>query len=579
LAQDQSGSSGGLLIPGSLSRAVVRDMDSPLLYHAKIAPMKPLIGCAWQLLTWMCSFLSWYDVDDDPASTVSDADVLRGEHIRESFKHTRVLNMYPQFVERCVKRAADIANKHAVLILGHSGHGKSSLCNTLRGHVPPLAQVGSFKPVTSGSQAYDLKTRHDMRSEDGGCAVFLVDTEGWTSQESAKIRKSYQALLREKGMAAGHQPHLILLVMSATNWRELHRETGKMNTAFHQFNAGNRHVDVIPVITFSDCIKEDKWKEYREQALRIAAQGFPKPRFAVHTPVLVSSATSDEKTELGRPPDSGASTLLRDIERIIDSHLVSPFFREQWQEALAEDMVKQCREYHRRFPQNESDWCLFCAARQAVAVACRKKLVGTGSYWGKPPWEAVELLPTLSRRHLKFCGKCLAKSVSVAGRSLWKPALFVLLFGLVGLAVFCLIWPSVKLQELNEMIIVQAGNITDLRSDISQLKRKFALSGPAGPPGPPGESGPRGQQGEAGDRGPRGDRGPPGEAGLQGPRGPPGRRGGFTETDRICKCCSVCGGLFPDMIDSDSPVACEHDHCGYSELVVVERGFMCCTYN
>lgn len=72
----------------------------------------------------------------------------------------------------------------------------------------------------------------------------------------------------------------------------------------------------------------------------------------------------------------------------------------------------------------------------------------------------------------------------------------------------------------------QAGNpvrreITQLRNEISELKKAFALlkettstapggTGPAGPPGPPGPMGPAGADGAAGTAGPPGPTGPPG---------------------------------------------------------------------
>jgi len=419
--------------------------------------------------------------------------------------------------------------------------------------------VGRFEPVTRRSHAYDLKTRHSQQSN-GECTVFLVDTEGWTAKESTKIRSSYQTLLSERGMAEGHQPHLILLVMSAAMMRELRRETDKMKGAFSLCKAGSRHVDVIPVITFSDTIKDrDEQRAVKEKAIQIATEGFPKPKFVTHTSVLVTSALLSTALEADQSSHNGAGELVHEIERIIGSHLLSPSFREQWQEAMAEDLVKECCEYHRRFPQNESEWCLLCAAAEAVAMACRKTLIRNGSCSGEPPWELVEQIPSISKPRLKAWKKRMRSAIR-CNRIL--QLLFVTAGALLlGLASHWVQWSSEsELKDLN-------ANISELRASFSQMQARLqqlelthtgppglagpagqrgprgepGFLGPAGQPGPRGEPGQRGPRGEPGYLGPPGQHGPdgePGPPGLLGPRGPPSKPSG-------CRWCYTCGGDYP----------------------------------
>ncbi|CAK0789566.1 unnamed protein product [Prorocentrum cordatum] len=65
----------------------------------------------------------------------------------------------------------------------------------------------------------DLNTLHGWHIEDhSGPNIFLVDTEGWT--RSAEIFRSHEQLPERKGLARGHNPCVVLLVMSAGGHRQ-----------------------------------------------------------------------------------------------------------------------------------------------------------------------------------------------------------------------------------------------------------------------------------------------------------------------------------------------------------------------
>lgn len=108
----------------------------------------------WPLLTRTKPHLAWLKTKKVRYDFTAEQ-LLNGDHITQAFVGTRIA-MQPEFLQNVLKRPREIIGKHAIMLLGHSGHGKSSVCNNLRQHVSPMAKTGRFQAVTKGAHDYDL---------------------------------------------------------------------------------------------------------------------------------------------------------------------------------------------------------------------------------------------------------------------------------------------------------------------------------------------------------------------------------------------------------------------------------------
>lgn len=336
----------------------------------------------------------------------SDNDLAEGKHILAAFSGTRVLNHDADFVESVVRRSRQIAREHLVLTLGHQGVGKSELCNALRKWEAPLAVSGAVSATTKRACSYDFPL--SAYGNGTNLSVDLVDTIGWSSKQPSRpwackrpkdSWEDYQDALEQRGLDDRHLPHIVLFVMSAKTMREIKADAAKMREAFKGFNERTSlPVTVIPVLTHRDCCQQADYSGILSAARDVATIAFKDSKAKVRDPVrFVASVTSPAQVEENA---SALHSLGKDIYDVVQKQVKDSNFRELFLKAMAEDMIVECKSFYNAYPDVESEWALFKAVANAVAVSYGKRMCGNGLVNSKvcPPWDLLKEFSVNSAR-------------------------------------------------------------------------------------------------------------------------------------------------------------------------------------
>eukprot|EP00930_Biecheleria_cincta_P069493 TRINITY_DN5722_c0_g1_i1.p1 TRINITY_DN5722_c0_g1~~TRINITY_DN5722_c0_g1_i1.p1 ORF type:complete len:731 (+),score=147.65 TRINITY_DN5722_c0_g1_i1:281-2194(+) len=360
---------------------------------------------------------------DGSRSVFSDEELIQGQHIEEVFSSigSRVLGQDPDFVKKVVKRASEIRKNHPVLVLGHCGVGKSSLCNFLRKHEEPKALTGATDATTVGAHAYQLpiidsraslspaslqsRTDFDILTDESSAGddeiredalkpnILLIDTEGWTFDKAKSIHQAYTEILRQRGIDEGLTPNTVLFVMSASHMREAKQDIAKMKKAFAAFDKTSQYpVTVIPVVTHSDSLSTESGERTSvcDRAVEIARDAFASTRADLKMPLMLANVEGHA--------DAAHQQLRQSILQVVKEQTGDKNFRRHWLTAMAKDLVIACQDFLNKHPDLEPEWALFKASRRAMAGASGQLCIEDGhqSVNMLPPWHCIEHLPRQS---------------------------------------------------------------------------------------------------------------------------------------------------------------------------------------
>eukprot|EP00929_Paragymnodinium_shiwhaense_P004052 TRINITY_DN104777_c0_g1_i2.p1 TRINITY_DN104777_c0_g1~~TRINITY_DN104777_c0_g1_i2.p1 ORF type:complete len:432 (-),score=51.32 TRINITY_DN104777_c0_g1_i2:502-1755(-) len=311
------------------------------------------------------------------------------EHIRKGFEITRAEQLDPKFIYRATKVVDDFLCTHAVLVLGQTGCGKSTLINSLTAHQDDDRLETGLYPhnatCAATARQLSLEGLKDVR-------VLLVDTEGWNYRKSAQIRKQYEGILSDLDLACEHTPHIILFCVQVTSFKSFKDDELKcMQRDFRSFKRKKMFpMSVIPVATFADTIPTQEISQAKAYVRQLAQRAFEGTGAEVGD-VLHTSCKPGSKW-------TGVEHVREKMRLTLQKQLHSDEFQSLWRTALARELATASACLFEDFPGAESEWWLFNAARDTIAAACDKvpKAVETVEprYIGeRAPWWSIPEIP------------------------------------------------------------------------------------------------------------------------------------------------------------------------------------------
>mmetsp|Transcript_74361 Transcript_74361/g.240387 ORF Transcript_74361/g.240387 Transcript_74361/m.240387 type:complete len:574 (+) Transcript_74361:98-1819(+) len=369
----------------------------------------------FQWLARFCADLQWLDFNDQAVGDVAFDQLLAGEHIRQAFARTSVASLEPQFVDRAMRRARAMRNKHAVLVFGRAGAGKSSLVNIMRAHEGPRAPVEfpRNRLVTREAHAYKMRTSFlDLHS-------VLIDTKGWTPDGHKTLVHDWQRVLKSEEFADHRFPSMFLFVMSAHHLCENDEHIVDLRKAFADFfKDAQVTVSVLPVVTFADSVLTVR--QLKQTAADVVGRALCGSGARIADAVVtVSTRLLFEQAQPGDGDpeaflDVGDDELTSTICQMLRERQDAEMTRKLWLQAMADDLQKEAMSYSHRHFLEDTEWRVFDAAWDAITKACNKQLQNSmpaRSRTQAPPWWVLREIPR-PRHFVHDVGRYLHRKLS-----------------------------------------------------------------------------------------------------------------------------------------------------------------------
>lgn len=295
-----------------------------------------------------------------------------------------------RFISDATKVARDFISIHAVLVLGQTGSGKSSLINNLVCD-PEARHAGRYiRDATKSAAAVDMK----LPDFDDSATVLLVDTEGWTYETRVGIREQYQKILRDKSLACEHTPHVVLFCVQVTSFKSFKKdELKKMNHEFKSLKSARRFpIAVLPVATFADTVPEGELHDVTRSVFELAEQAFED----TGAKVMKACATACKPGE----GTVGVDKLRRLLASTMQDQIASEDFRQVWWLALASALQRHAKGLLSSRPGVWTEWVLFEAAMNVMIGVCGKAMRSKPepSKEKLPPWWVIEEIPRVTQK-------------------------------------------------------------------------------------------------------------------------------------------------------------------------------------
>ena len=313
--------------------------------------------------------------------------------VKKGFQDTRVLEVQPNFIENVMKVPDQIILKHAVVVLGPAGAGKTTLVRALaEAGFQPRIEPGPFmENRTLEAQAVVLQIGIQIANKD--LEVVLIDTPGWSHDTSTNIKSEYKRILRERQLVSEHTPHIILLCIPVSSIRQFQDvEAERMSKQLHELNRDQRFpIKVLPVATKADSEHlqdRDKLlltvKELTEKAFQGSGADVEDAVYTMFPP-------------LGFPPggdaDDGVGQVKDRIRAMLTEQINSSQFNSLWQKHFAKSLAEHTMKHCEQFPENDSAHRLHQKAYRTVEAICGREPSSLAKHEPQDvlhlPWENI----------------------------------------------------------------------------------------------------------------------------------------------------------------------------------------------
>ena len=403
----------------------LQTMDRPLLADAETlvaSPASATMQASQNAVSDAESSASWNLVEN-----LVDLIPALHECLEEGFQGTRVLEAQPDFFDVVLEPARQIILKHACVLLGPAGAGKTKLTKALCPHYQPKVEAGPHMwNRTLEAQAVVLQIDMQIANED--LEVVVIDTPGWSHDTSTNIKSEYKRLLREMQLVSEHTPHIILLCIPVSFIRQFQdAEAERMSKQLHELRFDQRFpIKVLPVATKADSERIQDRDQLLLTVKQLAEKAFQG------TGAYVEDAVYTVFPPHGFPPegeaDDGVGRVKDRIRTMLSEQINSSQFNGLWQKHFAKSLAEHTMKHCEQFPENDSALRLHEKALRTVEAICGREPSNLAKHEPQDvmhlPWENImkvaetEAPAELQTVWFHFCATYFG--------SFWRAACFVI---------------------------------------------------------------------------------------------------------------------------------------------------------
>ena len=282
--------------------------------------------------------------------------------VKGGVQDTRVLMEQPDFIQEVCKTPFQLILNHACVVLGPAGAGKTTLVNQLTGskfHTGPQDEDKTLE-----AQSCEMK----LEGLPENLKVVVIDTPGWSHENSADIKSEYKKVLKQKELVSEHTPHIILFCVSISTIRQFQeKEAENMSKQLEDLRFDQRFpIKVLPVATCGDSQTETQRLGCMTTIKKMAEKAFAGTLADVEDPTWTMFSPSGEAR--------GVSELKDRIKSILHYQIHSHEFRGLAERACAKSLQEKTQAHVEQFPENDSTLRLFQKAFTSMASMCGKEV-------------------------------------------------------------------------------------------------------------------------------------------------------------------------------------------------------------